>query len=55
VNKTCIAFTNDEMALLNKGLQFNTSCKNKHWFKNLALEADTAISQANSEDQDFLK
>jgi hypothetical protein len=30
-------------------------CKNKHWFRNLALEADTAISLANTDDQDFLK
>jgi hypothetical protein len=55
VNKTNIAFTKDEMALLNKGLQFNINCKNKYWFRNLALEADTAVSLANSEDQDFLK
>jgi hypothetical protein len=55
VNKTNIAFTKDEMALLNKGLQFNINCKSKYWFRNLALEADTAISLANSEDQDFLK
>jgi hypothetical protein len=34
VNKTNITFTNDETALLNKGLQYNMQCKNKHWFRN---------------------
>jgi hypothetical protein len=28
VNKTNITFTNDETALLNKGLQYNMQCKN---------------------------
>jgi hypothetical protein len=55
VNKTNIAFSNDEMALLNRGLQYNMHCKNKNWFRNLALEADTAISMADTNDQDFLK
>jgi hypothetical protein len=34
VNKTNIAFTKDEMVLLNRGLQYNMHCKNKNWFKN---------------------
>jgi hypothetical protein len=55
VNKTNIAFTKDEMVLLNRGLQYNIHCKNKIWFKNLALEADTAISMTDTKDQDFLK
>jgi hypothetical protein len=41
--------------LLNRGLQYNLHCKNKDWFKKLALEADTAISLAEPKDQDFLK
>jgi hypothetical protein len=55
MNKTNIAFTNDEMALLTRGLQYNMHCKNTNWFRNLALDADTAISMADTNDQDFLK
>jgi hypothetical protein len=40
VNKTNIVLTKDEMMLLNRGLQYNLHCKNKDWFKKLALEAD---------------
>jgi hypothetical protein len=43
------------MALLNRDLQYNMHCENKNWFRNLALEADTAISMADTNDQDFLK
>jgi hypothetical protein len=33
VNKTSIMFTNEEIMLLNKGLQYNLHCKNKDWLK----------------------
>jgi hypothetical protein len=55
VNKTNIDFTKDEIVLLNKGLQYKYIVKTKIGFKNLALEADTAISMADTKDQDFLK
>jgi hypothetical protein len=55
VNQTSIDFTKEELTLLNKGLQYNLHSKNKNWFKNLAIEADTAISLAEAHDQDFLK
>jgi hypothetical protein len=54
-NQTSINFTKEEFTLLNKGLQYNLHSKNKNWFKNLAIEADTAISMADVNDQDFLK
>jgi hypothetical protein len=38
VNRTNIAFTNEEMALLNKGLQYNLHCKNKNWFRNVGRQ-----------------
>jgi hypothetical protein len=55
VNQTSIDFTKEELTLLNKGLQYNLHGKNKNWFTNLAIEADTAISLADIKDQDFLK
>ena len=37
VNNTDIQFSDDEVTLLNKGLKYNLSYKNKNWIKNLAL------------------
>jgi hypothetical protein len=55
VNHTSIDFTKEELTLLNKGLQYNLHSKNKNWFKNLAIEADTAISMADAQDPRFFK
>jgi hypothetical protein len=55
VNKTNIVFTNEEIMLLNRGLQYNLHFKNKDWLKKLALEADTAISIAEPKYQDFFR
>jgi hypothetical protein len=55
VSNTNIVFTNEEIMLLNRGLQYNLHFKNKDWLKKLALEADTAISIAEPKDQDFLR
>jgi hypothetical protein len=35
------------MQLLNKGVKYNLHYKHKDWIKTLAIEADTAISQAH--------
>jgi hypothetical protein len=50
-----VVFTNEEIMLLNRGLQYNLHFKIKDWLKKLALEADTAISIAEPKDQDFLR
>jgi len=44
VNMTDISFTEPEMALLQKGPKYNLHDKPKNWIRNLALEAETAIS-----------
>jgi hypothetical protein len=45
VNMTNISFSDPEMALLQKGPKYNLHNKPKTWIQNLALEAETAISQ----------
>lgn len=55
VNKTNIKFTDCEMTLLNKGLKYNLSYKNKHWLRNLALEAESAISQLPANEQECVR
>jgi hypothetical protein len=37
INKTNIELTDEEVALLNKGLKYNLHHKNKHWLSNIAL------------------
>ena len=44
VNNTNIIFTDDELALLNKGLKYNLHHKHKNWITTLAFEAKTAIT-----------
>ena len=55
INKTSINFTDSEMTLLNKGLKYNLSYKNKHWLSNLALEAESAISQLPTNEQECVR
>jgi hypothetical protein len=55
VNKTNIDFTNEEMTVLNKGLKYNLSHKNKNWIETLALEAETALSLLPSTEQDYIR
>ena len=45
VNNTNINFTNNETALLQKGIKYNTQAKKKGWIQNVALEAETAFTQ----------
>jgi hypothetical protein len=44
-NVSTIQFTEIELKLLNKGLQYNLQQKHKKWIEQLALEAETAISK----------
>lgn len=44
VNNTDVSFSNCKMALLQKGLKYNLHSKQKNWLRNLALEAEIAIS-----------
>ena len=44
LNKTNISFTDEETKLLNKWLRYNLDHKNKHWLRNLALEAEAAAT-----------
>jgi hypothetical protein len=55
INDTNIPFTEQEMALLHKGLKYNLHTKRKNWLENLALEAETAISQLPTSDQDIYR
>ena len=55
INKTDIKFTNKELTLLNKGLKYNLKHKIKHWFSNLALEAESAISRLPTHGQERIR
>jgi hypothetical protein len=44
INKTNVVFTADELTLLNKGLKYNLSLKQKEWINTLALTAETAVT-----------
>jgi hypothetical protein len=54
-NYTNIQFTQNEMQLLNKGLQYNLHHKNKKWIKTLALEAETAINNLDIKEQSYYR
>jgi hypothetical protein len=43
------------MTLLNKGLKYNLSHKNRNWIETLALEAETALSLLPSTEQDYIR
>jgi hypothetical protein len=45
INNTDITFSKRESALLQKGLKYNLHSKPRNWIQNLALEAETAITQ----------
>ena len=55
INNTDISFTDNEMKLLQKGLKYNIHAKNKDWLKNLALEAETAITKLPTSDRDVFR
>ena len=55
VNDTNIPFTEQEMALLHKGLKYNLHAKQTNWLENLALEAETAVSQMPPSERDVYR
>ena len=44
VKNTNIIFTDDELAIINKGLKYNLHHKRENWITTLPLEAETAIT-----------
>ena len=54
-NMTDIVFTDEEMILLNKGLKYNLSYKRKHWIRNVALEAENAVTLLPVKEQDHIR
>jgi hypothetical protein len=54
-NCTNIQFIQNEMQLLNKGLQYNLHHKNKKRIKTLALEAETAINNLDIKEQSYYR
>jgi hypothetical protein len=50
--KTDIKFTPDELNLLNKGLKYNLSYKNRNRVKTLALETEMAIARLPAHEQE---
>jgi hypothetical protein len=55
VNHTDIQFCPDEFKLLNKGLKYNLHHKKKNWIKELALEAETAVTYLPTTEQDYIR
>jgi len=55
INNTNIKFTSDELILLNKGLKYNLSYKNKNWIKTLTLETESAITQLPAHEQEYVR
>jgi hypothetical protein len=54
-NNTSISFSNEEMTLLQKGPKYNIHSKQKNWLQNLALEAETAITQLPTTDHNVYR
>ena len=55
INNTNIRFNAEELSLLNKGLKYNLSYKNKNWIQTLALETETAITQLPQQEQECVR
>jgi hypothetical protein len=55
INLTYICFTVEETQLLNKGLKYNLHHRHKDWIKTLATEADTAICQLDTKEQEYMR
>jgi hypothetical protein len=49
-----MVFTNDDVQLLNKGLNYILYSK-KNWIKTVAIEADTTISQLREAEQMYMR
>jgi hypothetical protein len=55
VNLTDVAFTNDEMQLLDKGLKYNLHHKPKNWILTLAMQTEVGIRQLPKKDQAYFR
>ena len=55
INETKIEFSKEEITLLNKGPKYNLSHKKTHWLKNIAFEAENAITLLPTQEQDYLR
>jgi hypothetical protein len=55
INNTNIPFFDSEMSLLQKGLKYSIHAKKKNWIQNLALEAETAITQLPTNERDVYR
>ena len=55
INNTEITFTDNELALLQKGPKYNLHTKKKEWIQKLTLETKTAISQLPPPDRDVYR
>jgi hypothetical protein len=48
-------FITEELNLLNKGLKYNLSHKNKNWFQTLAMETETAVAQVPTQEHECIR
>jgi hypothetical protein len=55
INNTDITFSKSETNLLQKGFKYNLHSKPRKWIQNLALEAETAITQLPPYERDVYK
>jgi hypothetical protein len=55
INNTDIKFSKSETALLHEGLKYNLHSKLINWIQNLALEAETAITQLPPNERDVYR
>ena len=55
VNNTNINFTEEELALLNKGLNYNLHYKHENWITTLTFEAETSITLLLSPEQEPIR
>jgi hypothetical protein len=54
INYTAIAFSNEELQLLNEGLKYNPDQKGTQWISNLAFEAETAITMLPPQEKEYV-
>ena len=55
INKTDINLSEQDIALLNKGLKYNLNFRHSNWINRLALEAETAITQLPLSELDYMR
>ena len=55
VKKTQIKFTDEEMELVNKGLNCNLGHKKKQCLCNLAIEPEAAVARLSTQEQEHVR